>query len=233
MIKAVAVIVAGGKGERMGGGAKKQYLPLAGKPIITRTILNIASCPLIHHIILVVPEVDLQYCRHNIINALPVPVVLVSGGADRQQSVYQGLMAVTCTDSVILIHDGVRPFISQHLITDCIREAAQSGACILATPVTDTIKQSDTSDHITATIDRTSLFLAQTPQCFSYSIILQAHQSALENNLTGTDDASLVERLGVKVKIIAGSPYNIKITTPADLILAQAIQNGYFSSTSQ
>jgi 2-C-methyl-D-erythritol 4-phosphate cytidylyltransferase len=174
---------------------------------------------------LVVAEAHFPYCRQHILTAqsLGVPVQLVAGGAQRQLSVYNALQALPEPQPLVVVHDGVRPLISTAMIEACIREAEASGACVVGVPIHETIKRTDGSQRIECTLDRTNIWLVQTPQAFRYELITKAHRQARQDDFEGTDDAVLVERLGHPVKIIAGSRRNIKITTPEDLIMAEAL----------
>ncbi|MBU2622443.1 MAG: 2-C-methyl-D-erythritol 4-phosphate cytidylyltransferase [Proteobacteria bacterium] len=220
-----AVIVAAGKGVRMKCTTLKQYLELEGVPLLSITLKAFDKCSLIDEIILVVPSGDIGFCLEKIINPAGIQkkVTPVAGGLKRQDSVYNGLLAVDEKVSTVVIHDGVRPFVNPSSIEECIREAVLHGACILGLPVSDTLKLADGSGYIKKTLERDSVWLAQTPQAFDYSLIKKAHDRARKEGFKGTDDASLVERIGEKVKIIRGSIENIKITTPEDLAIARAI----------
>ncbi|QTA81995.1 2-C-methyl-D-erythritol 4-phosphate cytidylyltransferase [Desulfonema limicola] len=224
-MKASAVIVAGGKGLRMKKKTRKQYLFLAGQPVLAITLKAFNQCQEINEIILVVPEDDLDFCRDHILSPLGLnkKIKLIPGGLERQNSVYNGLLAVN--EPVAAIHDGVRPFIHPRQITATINQAAETGACILGIKAIDTLKQADEKNQVEQTLERKSIWLAQTPQTFQYDLILTAHQRAIKDKYTGTDDAALVERLGKKVTIIPGTVLNIKITSPQDLILAEAIHS--------
>ncbi len=228
-MSAFAVIVAGGKGLRMGGECRKQYLSLAGKPILYYTLSAFDHCPEIEGIVLVLPETDIAFCREKILPQilLKKPLEIVHGGDQRQDSVYQGLMALdrmgAGPEDIVAIHDGVRPFVRAHEIRACVREAERGYACILALPAFDTVKMVDPEAKIAKTLSREELWLAQTPQCFPYEKIRNAHEAAREKGYIGTDDSSLLEGQGETVKVIPGSRYNIKITTPEDLPLAEAI----------
>lgn len=229
----VALIVAAGKGVRMKGKVRKQYRDLAGRPILAHTLEAFDGCRLIARILLVVPAGDVDYCREMIRSdpTLKKRVDLVSGGKDRQGSVYNGLMAIGemgNADSVetIVIHDGVRPFVTDQQIAACITGAKDGGACILGLPVHDTVKQVNTSGTIERTLERDAIWLAQTPQAFRYHLIMEAHIQAKHEGYSATDDASLVERLGEEIKIIPGDRYNIKITRREDVDMANAILQG-------
>ena len=221
---AAAVIVAGGKGVRMGQPVRKQYLHLNGTPILNKTLEAFDACDVIDCIILVTPETDFTYIRDKILSPCPLKkkIMLAPGGSSRQESVYNGLKSLDGSQEIVAIHDAVRPFVTCDQIRACIRTAAASGACIPGIPAFDTLKKTNTSGIIEQTLDRNHIWLAQTPQAFQYHLILKAHERAKADNFTGTDDASLMERLGMPVTMIEGSRFNIKITTPDDLKLAAA-----------
>ena len=149
--------------------------------------------------------------------------MLIAGGVERQDSVYNGLKAVDSDGGIVLIHDGVRPFVRQEHLVACINGAAELGACILGIPAFDTVKKVNATNEITQTLKRDKLWLAQTPQAFQLKLIIKAHEAAKQEGFIATDDASLVERLGEIVKIIPGNRGNIKITNQEDLKLAQAL----------
>jgi len=219
------IIVAAGKGVRMNRTVRKQYLNLEGQPILCHTLEAIGGCNIIDEIVLVVPEEDFDYCRRHIlpVSGLEKKTTLVAGGPERQDSVYSGLLAVEESDDIVVIHDGVRPFIQQQSLVDCVENAKRFGACILGIPASDTIKNVSSSGFIDGTLDRETMWLAQTPQAFRYRIIKEAHDAARRDGYRATDDALLVERLGHKVKIVRGDRYNLKITTAEDLVIASAI----------
>jgi 2-C-methyl-D-erythritol 4-phosphate cytidylyltransferase len=219
------IIVAAGKGIRMNRPVRKQYLTLAGYPLLCHTLAAVDACPLIARILLVIPEDDFDYCRRHVLSVLSTKneITLVAGGAERQDSVYNGLLATPHGGGIVVIHDGVRPFVDEDTFTRCIEAAMTAGACISGIPVSDTVKQVGASAVIEKTLDRETLWLAQTPQVFRYDIIRKAHEKARETGVKGTDDALLVERMGYDVKIVPGSRYNMKITTPEDMKLAEAM----------
>lgn len=221
-----AVIVAAGKGIRMNDAVRKQYLPLAGRPVLAYCLTLFEGCNLINKIILVVPEDDLDYCRKNILPLLKKKINLVAGGNERQDSVYNGLVAVGKNDGIVIIHDGVRPFANKEMLESCIRGAKKHGACIVGVPIQDTLKKISILNNIEKTMERKNIWLAQTPQAFRYEIIRKAHESARLKKYTGTDDASLVEQIGKPVKIVKGNKNNIKITTREDLKLARVMLHG-------
>lgn len=226
-----AIIVAAGKGMRMKTGGPKQYLTIAGRPVLSHTLQRFLDCRQVGVVYLVVPQADIDLCRGLVLATVhsDKPVRLISGGDERQQSVFNGLRAVEdkSQNSLAIIHDGVRPLVQTDLINACIRQAGQTGACIAGIPASDTIKRVDHTGHIKETVNREGLWLAQTPQVFRYDLIRNAHEQALAEGYTGTDDAGLVERLGHPVTIVPGSKTNIKITTREDLSVAAALLQEY------
>ena len=224
-----AIIVAAGEGARMKGKMRKQYLNLSGRPVLAYSIMAFDSCSLVEEIFIVVPKEDIDYCRNKILSLLNLKkcIKLVQGGAERQDSVYNGLQEINKKNTeTVVIHDGVRPFINPEDLKECILGSKKYGACILATAAVDTLKRVNESHIIATTLPRENIWLAQTPQAFHYDLILKAHEVARRNRYVGTDDASLVERLGGKVKIINGSRFNIKITKKEDLDIAKLMLNG-------
>jgi 2-C-methyl-D-erythritol 4-phosphate cytidylyltransferase len=221
-MKADAIIVSAGKGQRFMEGRKKQFFLLADKPILTHTLDKFENCPLIDSILLVVGQEDMDYCLKEIIekNRYRKISQIVPGGKRRQDSVKNGMDALSRDANIVVIHDGVRPFVTRGMIEDSIHSAQRFGAVVLAMPVKETIKIANADGTVLKTLDRESLWQIQTPQTFQAHVIKEAYQKATENGFVGTDDASLVERLGMKVHILPGSYTNIKITTPEDLILA-------------
>jgi len=222
-----AIIVAAGKGIRMQESLRKQYLPLAGRPILAHTLMAIGECDFVDHIYLVVPRDDFDFCREKVLAAIDGVgnIKLVAGGKRRQESVYRGLQQIERSCSIVIIHDGVRPFVRKDRIEACVEGAGKYGACILGIPAYDTLKQVDKSGNIVATSSRNAIWLAQTPQAFRYNLIKKAHDQAHLDGFQGTDDASLVERMGGAVKIIGGSRSNIKITNKEDLDIARALMD--------
>lgn len=227
-IQNFVIVVAAGQGLRMGSDLKKQYLCLDKIPILVRTLMAFDRHSDIDEIILVIPEKDHPYCKDQILglNEFNKKIHLVAGGKQRQDSVFNGLKKLesqikSTADKVVLIHDGVRPFVEKDMIKNCILGAREYGACIPAVKITDTIKQADKSLGVEKTVPRRNLYCAQTPQAFKLDVILQAFEYAGKNSFLGTDDASLVEYFGHKVMIVEGAKFNIKITTPEDLALGE------------
>ena len=224
-MKAIAIIVGAGKGIRMKSTVPKQYLLLKQMPILSYAVRAFNACQDIDQIVLVVPPKDIQYCRDEILASIDMhtPIDVVAGGEQRQDSVRNGLLAVEDKDSIVVVHDAVRPLVEERHISACIAGAAKTGACILAIPVSDTLKRADNNSHIEATVDRSRLWRAQTPQAFHYKLLMNAHETASREGILNTDDSALVERMGIKVLMVRGTRCNIKITDPDDLLLAEAL----------
>jgi 2-C-methyl-D-erythritol 4-phosphate cytidylyltransferase len=220
-----AVIVAGGSGSRMQASVKKQYLVLDGRPIVAHTLMAFDSCAALDRIVLVVPAADLDYCRAEILAPLTLEhdIRVVAGGPRRQTSVTNGLAALGASDGIVMIHDGVRPFVRPSLLAACLAGVRATGACIPVIPATDTLKRVDHRGVILETMDRGQIRLAQTPQTFSLGLIRRCHQLAKQRGFAATDDASVAEFAGETVTVVPGDRENIKITTPEDLPAARAI----------
>jgi 2-C-methyl-D-erythritol 4-phosphate cytidylyltransferase len=224
-MKADTIIVSAGKGHRFMKGKKKQFYLLADKPILAHTLDKFENCPLIHSILLVVGQEDMDYCLKEIIEKYQYRKIsqIVPGGKRRQESVKNGIDFLSKDTDIVVIHDGVRPFVTKEMIEESIRSAVRFQAVVMAMPVKETVKMVQRDGTVLKTLDRDSLWQIQTPQTFQVNVIKEAHYRAMEDGFIGTDDASLVERLGVKVRILPGSYTNIKITTPEDLMLAHLI----------
>jgi len=222
-LKTVVIIPAAGKGVRMGAG-NKLLLPLMGRPILQRAIEAFQDCPLVTAIVLAVSDDTEQFCREYIIDkpAFTKVTQLIPGGATRQASVYNALRKVAPGFDIVLVHDCARPLVNRTIIETAIQEAEAEGAVVPAVEVKDTIKVIS-GELITKTPDRASLRAIQTPQAFRTDLLINAFESAVSAGFTGTDEASLVERAGLPVKIFTGSYENIKITTPEDMLIACSI----------
>jgi len=229
-VKTAAIITAAGAGIRMGGDQAKQFMDLDGRPLLAVTLECFERSPDIDGIVLVVPPGKVDDCRDQIVkkHRLAKVVKVVAGGKRRQDSVRLGLEATEGHYPLVLIHDGVRPLVSADLISRIAKAINQYRAVIPALAARETVKEADRAGLVVKTHDRRALWLVQTPQAFRYEDILQAHRRALNENWEEmTDDALLVERTGVPVKIIEGSEENIKITTPRDLELARCFLKKY------
>ena len=227
MRKINVIIGAAGSGKRMGAPVPKQFLKQGGKTILEHTVQKFACCGFIHHVIIVTGEDYVDDCRNLCQNLVPKDRLhVITGGRERQDSVYQAVLFLeqqgADADDIVLVHDGVRPYVSKAVI-EAVKDAAmETGAAITAVPPKDTIR------HIEAgTLDRSRLCCVQTPQGFRFGLLKEAFEKAMEEGFYGTDDASLVERLGHAVTIVPGEYANIKITTPEDLAMEMRIGTGY------
>lgn len=218
-----AVILAAGLGKRMQAGHNKQFIEICGQSVLTHTLTVFAQIPEIAKIVLVVRAGEEDTCQNMIPEIAENKTVLAIGGKERQDSVHNGIRAITWECEYILIHDGARPLVTEKVIRRTLLAAQNSGAAICAVPVKDTIKQADSDGNVLATIPRESLWAVQTPQVFRADLIRRAYENAYVHNHYGTDDASLVEYLGEKIKIVTGDYENIKITTPEDIPTAEQI----------
>lgn len=223
--KYTAIILAAGKGRRMGTDVPKQYLELDGHPILFYAIEAFEKSP-VQDIVLVTGDDEIDYCKEKIVKRYGFSKIrtIVTGGKERYHSVYEGLRACENTDYV-LIHDGARPFVNAEMIQNAMQEVKKYDACVCAVPAKDTIKISDENNFTKETPDRKYMWIVQTPQTFSYTKIKTAYERMLESSdVSVTDDAMVMEQFGSqKVKLIMGDYNNIKITTPDDLIAGAAI----------
>lgn len=219
-----AIIAAAGSGSRMVGNRPKQFLELAGTPIIFHTLKPFEECESINEVIVVLPaEESAGFLSMAGKFGLRKLVKVVPGGSTRADSVKRGLLAIrAATAEIVAVHDGVRPFVTVEEIEQTVRVARDVGAAILVAPVVDTIKEVS-DDRVARTIDRTVLCRALTPQCFRYDVLRRAYESIDVTDPSLTDESSLVERMGVPVALVQGSSRNMKITTKADLVLAEAL----------
>ncbi len=216
------VIVAAGRGRRMGTEVSKQFLCLCGKEILAHTVERFEKTDAIRDIILVVSQEEMdeiwtmaqKYGWKKIVS-------VTKGGKERQDSVWNGLQQVSEDTEIVLIHDGVRPFVTEDILLDSIRTAQEMGGCVAGVPAKDTIKVCDKENIAVETLDRSTLWQMQTPQTFRKELIIRAYAKAAADGFLGTDDASLAEYSGHAVKIIMGSYRNIKITTREDLLIGE------------
>jgi len=218
------IIPAAGQGRRMNAPINKQYLAIHGKPILAYTLDVFEQCALIKEIILVINKDEFKICRQQVLRPYHyTKVKLVEGGSTRQQSVYEGLKAVNPKADIVMTHDGARPIIQESVIIQSIYETMEHQATVVGVPAKNTIKVINADGFVEYTPNRDYLVEIQTPQTFEIQLLRRAHENAIEESVEGTDDAFLVERLGYQVKIVTGHYTNIKITTPEDLIIAEAI----------
>ena len=220
----IAIIAAAGAGTRMASDRPKQFLFLAGTPVIFHTLKVFEQCDSIHEVIVVLPaEESAGFLSMAGKMGLRKVARVVPGGATRAESVKRGLMSIrSATTEIVAVHDGVRPFVTVEEISNTVAAAQDHGAAILVAPVTDTIKQvSDRS--VVKTLDRGGLRRALTPQCFRYELLREAYQRVVINDPSLTDESALVEQLGHSVSVVEGSARNIKITTAEDLAIAEAL----------
>ena len=217
-----AIIVAAGDSTRMGGRMSKQLIPLNGRPAIEYTIRAFQSCDLIDEIIIVARPQDIDDIAHTAFAFRKVSTV-TAGGRDRADSVRRGVQAASRRATHYAIHDGARILISEHEIRRVLTAAYECGAATLGTPVTDTVKIVSPEMEIVSTPDRSALFAVQTPQVFEKDLYRRAMENAANCQLTVTDDCAMVEALGEKVKVVKGEYSNIKLTTPPDIAIAEAI----------
>lgn len=218
-----ALIVAAGSGTRIGGSTPKQFIKISEKPIIQYTLEKFQTCPHIQQIYAILPSEFIGEYQRIIRNDWEISklVTVVAGGVERHLSVWAGLQVLDAAVKIVMIHDGVRPFVSQRILKESILTAEHYGAAVVGLPAKDTVKQVD-NELVTKTLDRTQILLAQTPQTFRKELILLANKIAFENNSFSTDDAALVEQIGETVAVVPGEWKNIKITSPEDLLIAKA-----------
>jgi 2-C-methyl-D-erythritol 4-phosphate cytidylyltransferase len=211
----------------MNAGMNKQYLALKNKPILAHSIEVFQKCDLIDEIIVVANKDEESSCMVNVIEKYGYSKVkkLVTGGAERQNSVYNGLMHVSGKCDIVLVHDGARPLVTSAVIERCIDGVRNYSAVSCGVPIKETIKIVDAQCNVKVTPKRESIWITQTPQAFKRDILVRAHTNAIEEKIICTDDAMLIEQLGINVRMVEGDYENIKITTPDDLIIAECILN--------
>ena len=221
----VSLIPAAGSGERLGKGENKSFVKLYGIPILARTLLIFEKCVQIDEIIVIIKKEEILRCSEEIIKPYNIKKVskIIAGGKKRQDSVKNGLLTIENNVDIVIIHDGARPFLSQKLLKKLIDSSSLNPAQIVATKVKNTIKTVSLNKNKIRTLDRNTLWHAQTPQIFSKDLIINAYTKAYQDNFFSTDDSALVERLGENIKIIEGETTNIKITTPLDLLIGEII----------
>ena len=221
-MKVGAIIPAAGRGKRIGASVPKQFLEIQGKPLLHHTLTVFASCKLIDYVVLVMPRADVDEIGEDWLNKYAIVRAVVVGGEQRQDSVYNGFNSLEEGTDIVVVHDGVRPFTTPQMITATVEAAQQHGAAITAIPVSDTVKQA-ADGFVKQTVSRDGLWRVQTPQAFQYGLLQQAFKKAKKDSYYGTDEGSLVEYLGERVKVVPGSELNIKITRKEDLVLGESL----------
>ena len=221
-MKVGAIIPAAGRGKRIGASVPKQFLEIQGRPLLHHTLMVFASCKLIDYVVLVMPRADVDKMGEDWLNKYEIVRKVVVGGEQRQDSVYNGFSSLEEGTDIVVVHDGVRPFTTPQMIIATVEAAQQHGAAITAIPVSDTVKQA-ADGFVKQTVSRDGLWRVQTPQAFQYGLLQQAFKKAKKDSYYGTDEGSLVEYLGERVKIVPGSELNIKITRKEDLVLGESL----------
>jgi len=219
LFKTIAIILAAGQGKRMRTKVNKQYLYMLDKPVLAHTLQVFENHPCIDGVIVVAKADEIDFCFKEVVIPYKLTKVIkvVSGGKERQDSVYQGLQELPNECTLVVVHDGARPLVTHGIISKAINMAQDTGACIAAVPVKDTITRVNNKEIVLDTLPRDELWSAQTPQIFKKELLMEAYIKAKNDGVYGTDDAFLVERLGVEVRVVLGSYENIKITTPEDM----------------
>jgi 2-C-methyl-D-erythritol 4-phosphate cytidylyltransferase len=227
-VKASAIVVAAGSGRRLGSNLAKAFVPLAGHPMLFYALRTIESVESIVETVIAVPAGMEAQARAVAIEAgLRTPVKLTPGGSERQDSVRIALELTSAESDLVIVHDAARPFAAGRIFEACLDTASRVGGAIAAVPVSDTLKRAE-GKTISATVARDGLWQAQTPQAFRRELLIRAHQRAAAEEIAATDDADLVERIGAKVEIVEGAAINLKITTRADLELAELLARSGF-----
>lgn len=226
-MKTIAIILAAGSGKRMQADKNKQFLLLNGRPVLAHTLSVFEASAVIDGVILVVKDGEQDYCQREILDKGQYQkiIAVAVGGKERQDSVWQGLLALPESCQWVVVHDGARPLVTPAEIANTLAAVSKSCGAVLGAPVKDTIKRVDEDNKVVETPARQNLWQVYTPQIFAKEQIVAAYSTAMREGYYGTDDASLVEHFGGGVVMVGGSYENIKITTPVDLILAEAILN--------
>jgi 2-C-methyl-D-erythritol 4-phosphate cytidylyltransferase len=222
-----ALIPAAGSGVRMGGAVAKPYLHLGNREIVARTLAVFEGCAAIDEVWLIVAAEQRDYCQRAIVERYGLRKVrgIVAGGRERQESVWRGFQRLTASVDLVVVHDGVRPFVTSEMVCRALQGAVLHGAAVTAVPVKDTLKRVSEAGMVETTISRERLWRTQTPQAFRRVVLQEAFQYALTHGLSATDEAGLVEAAGHPVHVVLGTERNIKITTPDDLQLGERFLN--------
>ena len=218
-----AILPAAGTGSRMGTNTPKQFIRLKGRPLFYYALEAFDRCETVNQMILAVPASYIQTAEKRVAElSMNKKVNIIAGGKERQDSVFNGLAAADDKADLILVHDGVRPFVTVDLISRVIQNAAEYGAAVAAIPETDTVKRIH-DGWIEETLERSSIWRIQTPQCFRADWLRDAYEKAARDKVRVTDDSALIEKMGKPVRIVEGDYFNIKVTTPVDLMTAEYI----------
>ena len=221
--RVAAIIPAAGAGRRMGGAVPKQFLQIGGREILARTLAVFETCIAIDDVWVVVAAEQCALCQTTIVERYGLRKVrgVVAGGTTRQESVWHGLQQVPDTVGLVVVHDGVRPFVTELLLQQTLAHAGRYGAAIAAVPLKDTLKRVSAVGTVEATVPREHLWRVQTPQAFQHALLRRAFQHAWQQGLQATDEAALIEALGYTVQVVPGYEHNVKITTPDDLVFGE------------
>ena len=223
--RVAGLIVAAGNGVRMGGDIAKPFLQLGGREILARTLDVFERCAAISEIWVIVAAKNVSACQQGIIERYGFSKVrdVVTGGTSRQESVWCGLQRIDAAIDLVVVHDGVRPFVTDAVLRETLGCAATHGAAVTAVPLRDTLKRISDGGEVETTVPRDNLWRTQTPQAFQRHLLMSAYRQAWERGVHATDDASLIESMGHPVKVVSGSEHNIKITTPEDLNFSEGL----------
>ena len=221
--RVAAIIPAAGEGRRMGGAVPKQFLQIGGREILARTLAVFEACVAIDDVWVVVAAEQCALCQSTIVERYGLRKVrgVVAGGTTRQESVWHGLQQVAQAVGLVVVHDGVRPFVTELLLQQTLDHANRFGAAIAAVPLKDTLKRVSAAGTVEATVPREHLWRVQTPQAFQHALLRRAFQHAWQQGLQATDEAGLIEALGSGVQIVPSYEHNVKITTPDDLVFCE------------
>ncbi|MDD4801326.1 MAG: 2-C-methyl-D-erythritol 4-phosphate cytidylyltransferase [Syntrophomonas sp.] len=222
------VIAAAGKGSRMKSTTNKQYMLLNSRPVLTYSLDFFEKLEVVNEIVIVTSEQELNYCESEIVKPYKYKKVaaVIPGGKERQDSVWAGLQKLSSDTDLVAVHDGARPLLSVKVFYRLLEGAQEWGAAVPGITSKDTIKAVDRDDFVRQTLDRTNVYAIQTPQVFKYEELMEAYRQSYEENFRGTDDASLFEYFIGRVKVVEGDYNNIKITTPEDMLIAEALLKG-------
>jgi len=221
--RVAAIIPAAGEGRRMGGAVPKQFLQIGGREILARTLAVFEACVAIDDVWVVVAAEQCALCQSTIVERYGLRKVrgVVAGGTTRQESVWHGLQQVAQAVGLVVVHDGVRPFVTELLLQQTLDHANRFGAAIAAVPLKDTLKRVSAAGTVEATVPREHLWRVQTPQAFQHALLRRAFQHAWQQGLQATDEAGLIEAIGNAVRIVPSYEHNVKITTPDDLVFCE------------